>query len=43
MVKVSKGRMSFDVAWRQVRVQRHPDEAGYRRQGHEGPAPHGRE
>lgn len=30
----SRGRTSFDVAWRQARITRHPDEAPYLWHGH---------
>lgn len=33
----SAGRMSFDAAWRQERVARHPDELVYRQHGHQPP------
>lgn len=33
----SRGQTSFDVAWRQVRVERFPDEAPYQRHGHAPP------
>ncbi len=29
-----RGRLSYDAAWRLARVMRHPDEMGYRLQGH---------
>ncbi|MFB6563919.1 hypothetical protein ACFCYH_34395 [Streptomyces sp. NPDC056400] len=33
-VRASGGDLSFDAAWRQTRVQLHPDEADYRAAGH---------
>ncbi|MFG3370373.1 hypothetical protein ACGF0K_36155 [Streptomyces sp. NPDC048156] len=33
----SAGRLSFDAAWRQERVARHPDELVYRQHGHHPP------
>ena len=30
----SRGRVSFDVAWRRIRVERFPDEAAYQQMGH---------
>ncbi|WP_371791252.1 hypothetical protein [Streptomyces sp. NBC_01471] len=30
----NQGRMSYEAAWRQARVTRHPDEMGYRLYGH---------
>ncbi|MFE5049033.1 hypothetical protein ACFRAI_22250 [Streptomyces sp. NPDC056637] len=33
----SEGRLSFDAAWRQERVARHPDELVYRQHGHQSP------
>lgn len=30
----SRGRTSFDVAWRHARVERFPDEAPYQRHAH---------
>lgn len=30
----SRGKTSFDVAWRQVRVERFPDEYPYQQYGH---------
>jgi hypothetical protein len=34
----SRGTTSFDVAWRQVRVERFPEEALYQQYGHLTPA-----
>ncbi|MGW4139882.1 hypothetical protein ACWELV_24230 [Streptomyces mirabilis] len=30
----SKGTVSFDVAWRRTRIDRHPDEMPYQQHGH---------
>lgn len=37
MSAASSGRTSFDVAWRRVRVARHPEEAAYMQLGHRAP------
>lgn len=38
MVRASGGRMDFDVAWRRIRLARHPDELAYQQHGHQRPA-----
>jgi len=32
------GALSFDVAWRRARIQRHPDETSHLLHGHRAPA-----
>ncbi|SCK54173.1 hypothetical protein YUYDRAFT_07108 [Streptomyces sp. ScaeMP-e48] len=39
LARASGGTVSFDAAWRSVRVVLHPDEAGYRAAGHESSRP----
>ncbi|RSO06907.1 hypothetical protein DMH18_25980 [Streptomyces sp. WAC 06783] len=34
LAQASRGSISFDAAWRRIRVRLHPDEAPFRRQGH---------
>lgn len=41
MVAASGGGMDFDVAWRQVRVDRHPEELPFRQAGHRAPRDRG--
>lgn len=34
LVRTSQSDVSFDTAWRQTRIQLHPDEMPYRQHGH---------
>lgn len=38
IIRNGREDVSFDVAWRRARLQRHPDEAPYLRHGHGDPA-----
>lgn len=37
IMRKSREEVSFDVAWRRARLERHPDEAPYLRHGHGSP------
>ncbi len=37
LVRVGRGSLTFDTAWRRARMERHPDEMPYRCHGHIAP------
>ncbi|WP_164248630.1 hypothetical protein [Streptomyces sp. S4.7] len=34
LARASQGNLSFDAAWRRIRLERHPDDMPYQQHGH---------